>query len=114
MDDSKRPLFMIGVVCEMFHIHPQTLRLYEREGLICPNRVGGSRRYSAEDIERIRVILNLTKELGVNRAGVDIILRMRSRIEALHREIGEMMDCLETDTRSRFKKRIIEILEEEE
>jgi MerR family transcriptional regulator/heat shock protein HspR len=105
---------MIGVVCEMFHIHPQTLRLYEREGLICPNRVGGSRRYSAEDIERIRVILNLSKELGVNRAGVDIILRMRSRIEALHREMVEMMDCLETDTRNRFKKRMIEIFEEEE
>ena len=114
MDDSRRPLFMIGVVCEMFHIHPQTLRLYEREGLICPNRVGGSRRYSAEDIERIRVIVNLTKELGVNRAGVDIILRMRNRIEALHREMGEMMDCLETGTRNRFKKRIIEIFEEEE
>ena len=113
MDESRRPLFMIGVVCEMFHIHPQTLRLYEREGLLCPKRVGGSRRYSAEDIERIRVILNLTKELRVNRAGVDIILRMRNRIEALQREMDEMMDCLETDTRNRFKKRMIAIFEEE-
>lgn len=111
MVDSKQPLFMIGVVCEMFHIHPQTLRLYEKEGLIQPQRIGGARRYSAEDIERIRVILNLTKELGVNKAGVDIILRMRQRIEALHREMGEMMDYLETNTQKRFRKRIMEIFQ---
>jgi MerR family transcriptional regulator/heat shock protein HspR len=77
MNDKKRPLFMIGVVCEMFNIHPQTLRVYEREGLLHPRRVGGARLYSQEDLEQIRIILNLTKELGVNRAGVDIILPMR-------------------------------------
>jgi MerR family transcriptional regulator/heat shock protein HspR len=114
MDDRKRPLFMIGVVCEMFHIHPQTLRLYEKEGLIRPQRVGGARRYSAEDIERIRVIMNLTRDLGVNRAGVDIILRMRQRLEALHQEMNEMMDHLETGLRNRFQVRIKEIFEEEE
>jgi MerR family transcriptional regulator/heat shock protein HspR len=105
---------MIGVVCEMFHIHPQTLRLYEREGLIHPKRVGGARRYSAEDIDRIRMILNLTKDLGVNRAGVDIILRMRHRMEAMHREMDEMMEHLESNMRSEFQKRIREIFEEEE
>src|SRR4030066_2253331 len=99
MDDRKRPLFMIGVVCEMFHIHPQTLRIYEREGLIHPERVGGSRRYSADDLKRIRMILNLTKDLGVNRAGVDIILRMRRRFEALQIEMEQMMDHLENDIR---------------
>lgn len=113
MDDRKRPLFMIGVVCEMFHIHPQTLRLYEKEGLINPRRVGGSRRYSAEDIERLRVIMNLTRDLGVNRAGVDIILRMRQRLEALHREADEMMDHLEIEMRNRFQERINEIFAEE-
>ena len=104
---------MIGVVCEMFHIHPQTLRLYEREGLLHPQRVGGARLYSQEDVERIRMILNLTKELGVNRAGVDIILRMRRRFEALQLEMEQMMDYLENDIRKEFRKRIKEVFEEE-
>jgi MerR family transcriptional regulator/heat shock protein HspR len=105
---------MIGVVCEMFNIHPQTLRLYEREGLLQPQRVGGARLYSQEDLERIRMILNLTKELRVNRAGVDIILRMKRRFEALQREMEEMMDYLESDIRQEFKKRIREVFKEEE
>jgi len=113
MEDRKRPLFMISVVCEMFNIHPQTLRLYEREGFLHPRRVGGSRMYSQEDLERIRMILSLTKHLGVNRAGVDIILRMRQRLETLHREMGEMMDYLERDIRRKFEKRIREMFEEE-
>ena len=113
MNEKKRPLFMIGVVCEMFHIHPQTLRLYEREGLLRPQRVGGARLYSQEDVERIRMILNLTKELGVNRAGVDIILRMRRRFEALQIEMEQMMDHLENDLRKEFRKRIKDAFEEE-
>ncbi len=104
---------MISVVCEMFHIHPQTLRIYEREGLICPKRVGGARLYSQEDLERIRMILSFTKDLGVNRAGVDIILRMRRRIEALHREMDEMMGYLEMDVRREFEKRKRELFKEE-
>ncbi len=112
MEDRKRPLFMISVVCEMFNIHPQTLRLYEREGLLLPQRVGRARMYSQEDLERIRMILNLTKELGVNKAGVDIILRMRRRFEALHKEMEEMMDYLERDIRMEFEKRIREMFEE--
>ncbi len=114
MDDKKRPLFLISVVCEMFHIHPQTLRLYEKEGFLHPQRVGRSRMYSQEDLERIRMILNLTKSLGVNRAGVDIILRMRYKLEALHREVDEMMDYLESDIRREFEERIREAFEEEE
>jgi len=104
---------MIGVVCEMFHIHPQTLRLYEREGFLHPKRVGGARLYSPEDLERIKTILSLTKDLGVNRAGVDIILRMRRRMEVLQREMEEMMDHLERDTRSRFRKRMQNMFAEE-
>ena len=114
MNDKKRPLFMIGVVCEMFNIHPQTLRLYEREGLLSPQRVSGARHYSQADLERIRMILNLTKELGVNRAGVDIILRMRRRFEALQREMDDMMEHLESDIRQEFIKRIKEVYKEEE
>lgn len=114
MDDRKRPLFMIGVVCEMFKIHPQTLRIYEKEGLLHPQRVSGARLYSQEDLERIRMILNLTRELGVNRAGVDIILRMRRKFEAMQREMEEMMDYLESDMRKVFSQRIQEVFEEEE
>ncbi len=104
---------MIGVVCEMFNIHPQTLRLYEKEGLLSPQRSGGARLYSPEDLERIRMILNLTKELRVNRAGVDIILRMRSRFEALQMEMEKMMDYLESDIRKEFRKRIKNVFKEE-
>jgi MerR family transcriptional regulator/heat shock protein HspR len=113
MDDRKRPLFMISVVCEMFHIHPQTLRLYEREGFLHPQRVGNARLYSQEDLEQIRRVLSLTKDLGVNRAGVDIILRMRHRLEAMHKEMDEMMNHLEKNIRKDFEKRIREVFEEE-
>lgn len=114
MDEKKRPLFMIGVVCEMFNVHPQTLRLYEKEGLLRPQRVGGARLYSHEDLERIRMIVNLTKDLGVNRAGVDIILRMRRRFAAMQGEMEEMMGYLEKDIRKEFRERIKEVFEEEE
>ena len=112
--DKKRPLFMIGVVCEMFEIHPQTLRMYEKEGLLHPQRVSGARLYSQEDLERIRVILNLTKELGVNRAGVDIILRMRRRVETLQREMDNMLDYLELDMQKRFRKRLKDVFQEDD
>ena len=114
MNEKKRPLFMIGVVCEMFDVHPQTLRMYEKEGLLHPRRVSGARTYSTEDLDRIRMILNLTKDLGVNRAGVDIILRMRRKFEAMQKEMDEMMDHLEKDMQEEFSKRIKEIFEEED
>ena len=114
MNNKNRPLFMIGVVCEMFDVHPQTLRMYEKEGLLHPRRVGGARTYSTEDLDRIRMILNLTKDLGVNRAGVDIILRMRRKFEAMQKEMDEMMDHLEKDMQKEFSKRIKDIFEEEE
>ncbi len=111
MNESKRPLLMIGVVCEMFDVHPQTLRMYEKEGLLHPRRVGGARTYSTEDLDRIRMILNLTKDLGVNRAGVDIILRMRRKFEAMQKEMDEMMLHLENNMQEEFMERIKEIFE---
>jgi MerR family transcriptional regulator/heat shock protein HspR len=105
---------MIGIVCEMFDVHPQTLRMYEKEGLLHPRRIGGARTYSTEDLDRIRMILNLTKDLGVNRAGVDIILRMRRKFEAMQKEMDEMMEHLEQDMQKNFRERIKEIFEEEE
>ena len=90
MSDPGKPVYLIGVVADMLKIHPQTLRLYERKGLIRPSRtVGRTRMYSDEDVEEIRRILRLTRDLGVNLAGVEIILRMRRQMMAMHEELEE-------------------------
>jgi MerR family transcriptional regulator/heat shock protein HspR len=79
------------VVAEMLGLHPQTLRLYERKGLIRPSRtMGRTRLYSAEDVEEIRLILRLSRELGVNLAGVEIILKMRRQMQAMQRELESL------------------------
>jgi MerR family transcriptional regulator/heat shock protein HspR len=96
-EDKKQPVFMISIVAKMLNVHPQTLRLYEREGLIRPQRTKRTRLYSMEDVERLAMILRLTRELGVNRSGVEIILRLRQRLEAFQRETEEMMVFLEED-----------------
>src|SRR5438128_3730533 len=88
MAKSKRAAYMISSVAEQFEIHPQTLRLYEREGLLAPSRSDGNTRlYTDEDLERLEVILKLTRELGVNLAGVEIILNMREKMEAMQQQI---------------------------
>ena len=112
-EDRKRPVFMISVVSRMLDVHPQTLRLYEREGLVTPFRTKRTRLYSEEDIDRLSMILRLTRELGVNRAGVDIILRLRHKIEVLQREIDEMMRLLEDDLRRDFEMKLKKLLFED-
>jgi len=97
----------------MLGVHPQTLRLYEREGLITPCRTKRSRLYSEEDVEKLAMILRLTRELGVNRSGVDIILRLRHRLEIFQKEMEEMMSFLEEDIRRDFIKRFKRIFSEE-
>jgi MerR family transcriptional regulator/heat shock protein HspR len=97
---------MISVVSEMLGIHPQTLRIYEREGFIKPKRSGGNTRlYSEEDVEKLEMILRLTRELGVNLAGVEVILSMREKMEQMQREmedaIGPLRDELEREIRRR-------------
>jgi MerR family transcriptional regulator/heat shock protein HspR len=83
---------MIGVVSEMLKLHPQTLRLYERKGLIRPSRtVGKTRMYSAEDVEEIARVLRLTRDLGVNLAGVEIILKMRKRMVEMQKQTEELL-----------------------
>ena len=104
---------MISVVCEMLGVHPQTLRLYEKEGLIHPIRARRQRRYSESDIERLNLILQLTRELGVNKAGVDIILRMRHRMEVMQNEMEQMMQLFEADVRKDFRERLKTALKEE-
>jgi MerR family transcriptional regulator, heat shock protein HspR len=89
--------YMISAVAEQYQIHPQTLRLYEREGLLRPSRSeGNTRLYTDEDLERLEVILKLTRELGVNLAGVEIILNMREKMEAMQRQVDEFIRTLNT------------------
>lgn len=103
-------LYMISVVSEILGIHPQTLRLYEREGFIKPKRSGGNTRlYSDEDIEKLELILRLTRELGVNLAGVEVILSMREKMEHMQREmdaaIYELRDQLARELARREESR---------
>ncbi|MGH9357879.1 MAG: MerR family transcriptional regulator [Terriglobia bacterium] len=85
--------YMISAVSEMYNLHPQTLRLYEREGLLKPSRSeGNTRLYTAEDLEQLDVILKLTRDLGVNLAGVEIILNMRKRMEEMEREMKAFVE----------------------
>ncbi|MDX2266620.1 MAG: helix-turn-helix transcriptional regulator [Bryobacter sp.] len=98
--------YMISAVAEMYEIHPQTLRLYEREGLLRPSRSDGNTRlYTEEDIERLEVILQLTRELGVNLAGVEIILNMREKMAVMQRQIEEFVAALnEQMTQQAFRR----------
>lgn len=85
------PVYLISVVAKILEIHPQTLRQYEKEGLIEPGRTDGKMRlYSQRDIDKIKTILRLTRDLGVNLAGVDIILRLKERLDELDSTIEEL------------------------
>ena len=105
MAKSKRKAgYMISAVSEQFGLHPQTLRLYEREGLLKPSRSDGNTRlYTAEDLERLDVILKLTRDLGVNLAGVEIILNMRERMEQMQHQIEEFVSSLNTEISQRSR-----------
>ncbi len=99
-------LFMISVVSEMLGIHPQTLRLYEREGFIKPKRSGGNTRlYSEEDVEKLEMILRLTRELGINLAGVEVILSMREKMEQMQREMDETIVQLREELEREIRRR---------
>jgi MerR family transcriptional regulator/heat shock protein HspR len=111
--DKEQPLYLISVVAEMLSVHPQTFRLYERDGLITPRRTRRQRLYSENDVERLSLILELTRELGVNKAGVDIILRMRHRLEVMQKEMDEMMGYLEEEIRKDIRERLRKELHEE-
>ena len=93
--DKKAKKYTISVVAEQYDIHPQTLRLYEREGLIKPSRSAkGTRYYTEEDIEQLEIILNLTRDLGVNLAGVEIILNMREKMNRMQREFENFLQYI--------------------
>lgn len=87
--------YTISAVAEMFDIHPQTLRMYEREGLLKPSRSeGNTRLYEDSDLERLEIVLSLTRDLGVNLAGVEIILNMREKMDAMQREFERFFEYL--------------------
>ena len=94
--------YMISSVAEMYEIHPQTLRLYEREGLLKPSRTeGNTRLYTDEDLERLEFILTLARDLGVNISGMAIILQMRERMEQMQTEMQEFMRNLQKEMLAR-------------
>jgi MerR family transcriptional regulator, heat shock protein HspR len=98
MNDRGKPLFMIGVVAEMLRVHPQTLRFYEKKGLVRPSRtVGRTRMYSEEDVEELARVLRLTRDLGVNLAGVEIIVKMRRRMVDMQKQIEDLLAYLRED-----------------
>jgi MerR family transcriptional regulator/heat shock protein HspR len=91
-------VFRIGAIAERFGIHPQTLRMYEREGLLRPARTeGNTRLYDASTIERLEIILTLTRDLGVNLAGVEVILHMKERMEKMQGEVHELVNAIRED-----------------
>ena len=96
MSKNKRARkYTISVVAEQYGIHPQTLRMYEREGLIRPSRSAkGTRYYTEEDVEQLEFILNLTRDLGVNLAGVEIILNMRDRMNQMQLEFENFLQYI--------------------
>ncbi|MDQ3633367.1 MAG: heat shock protein transcriptional repressor HspR [Aridibacter sp.] len=94
---KKEKTYTISVVAKLYEVHPQTLRQYEREGLIEPSRSkGNTRLFTDEDLERLEVILSLTRELGVNLAGVEIILNMRNKMDAMQKEFERFFEYLKT------------------
>ncbi len=95
---KRKGFYTIGVVAKMYDIHPQTLRLYEREGLLKPSRTeGNTRLYSEKDLERLEFILALTRELGVNLAGVDIILNMKEQMEEMQKQIDQLVEFIQNE-----------------
>ena len=97
--------YMISAVAEMYEIHPQTLRLYEREGLLLPSRSeGNTRLYTDEDLERLEFILNLARDLGVNIAGIAIVLQMRERMEEMNRQMQGFVDYVRTEMLTRINQ----------
>src|SRR5919205_484119 len=98
MKKTGKAYYMISAVAQKYNIHPQTLRLYEREGLLKPSRTeGNTRLYSEEDLEQLETILSLTRDLGVNLAGVEIVLNMRRKIEQMQHEVNEFMEYVKRE-----------------
>ena len=104
MAKGRKAAYMISAVAEQYQLHPQTLRLYEREGLLKPSRSeGNTRLYTDDDLARLEVILKLTRDLGVNLAGVEIILNMRERMGEMQRQIEQFVSSLNSEISHRAR-----------
>ncbi|MFC2491136.1 MAG: heat shock protein transcriptional repressor HspR [Campylobacter curvus] len=101
MQNYEEPVYLISVVAKVLSIHPQTLRQYEREGLIEPSRTDGRMRlYSQKDVDRVKMILRLTRDLGVNLAGVDVILQLKEKMDEFEATIDELKEQLNKSKQS--------------
>lgn len=102
MSQNRPGVYRIGVIAERFGIHPQTLRMYEREGLLRPARTeGNTRLYDADTIERLEIILTLTRDLGVNLAGVEVILHMKERMTKMQGDVHNVLSVLRDEATAR-------------
>jgi MerR family transcriptional regulator, heat shock protein HspR len=102
---KKQGAYMISAVAEMYSIHPQTLRLYEREGLLKPSRTeGNTRLYTDQDLERLELILSLARDLGVNISGIAIIIQMRERMDEMQRQMAEFISYVRNEVMARAQQ----------
>ena len=105
MDGTERPIYMISVAADLVGMHPQTLRMYEQKGLVRPQRTpGGTRLYSEADVERLRIIQRLTGELGLNLAGVELVLRLEDELRRAHAQIERLQAQLKQEVRNVHKQ----------
>jgi MerR family transcriptional regulator/heat shock protein HspR len=101
METSDRPIYMISVAAELVGMHPQTLRMYETKGLVRPQRTpGGTRLYSEADVERLRIIQRLTSELGLNLAGVELVLRLEDELRKAHAQVERLQRQLRREVQN--------------
>ena len=104
MEASERPIYMISVAAELVGMHPQTLRAYEQKGLVRPQRTpGGTRLYSEADVERLRIIQRLTTELGLNLAGVELVLRLEDELRKAHAQIERLQEQVQEEVQKVHK-----------
>ena len=116
METSDRPIYMISVASELVGMHPQTLRMYETKGLVRPQRTpGGTRLYSEADVERLRIVQRLTTELGLNLAGVELVLRLEDELRKAHAQVERLQQQLRQEVQNvhRQYRRDLVLLREE-
>jgi MerR family transcriptional regulator, heat shock protein HspR len=105
MEASTRPIYMISVAAELVGMHPQTLRMYESKGLVRPQRTpGGTRLYSEADVERLRIVQQLTTELGLNLAGVELVLKLEGELRKAHAQIERLQEQLRQEVQNVHKQ----------
>ena len=105
METSERPIYMISVAADLVGMHPQTLRIYETKGLVRPHRTpGGTRLYSEADVERLRIVQRLTSELGLNLAGVELVLRLEDELRKAHAQVERLQRQLRREVQKVHKQ----------